>query len=62
MCTALSEAVVVQEISKALADVLLSIDAGLKRGFVQAKNTGEIRGDADPKALAWLASAALHSL
>ncbi len=62
LCTAASEAVVEPEIRNVLAGVLSRLDCALERRFAAAIASGQISSDADPRALASLAAAALHSL
>lgn len=62
LCTAVTEAVVEPEIRDVLAGVLSRLDRVLERSFAAAIVSGQITRDADPRALALLAAAALHSL
>ncbi len=62
LCTAATEAVVEPEIRAVLAGVLSRLDCALERSFAAAIASGQISRDADPRALAALAAAALHSL
>ena len=62
LCTAATEAVVEPEIRGVLAGVLSRFDGALERSFVKAVESGQISRDADPRALASLAAAVLHSL
>ncbi len=60
--TATTEAVEDPEIRDVLADRLGRLDADLETRFRAAVDSGELNADADPAALAVLASALLHSL
>lgn len=60
--TATSEAAEDPAIRTAFADGLRGLDAGLEARFQAARDAGELPGDADPAALAFLASATLHSI
>ncbi len=60
--TATTEAVDDPEIRSLLADGLRALDADFEARFRLAREKGELNGDADPAALAVLASALLHSL
>lgn len=59
---ALSTAVADEAVRTSLHDGLAEIDQGFAALFLRARETGEIAPDADPDALAFLASALLHSL
>ena len=60
--TATSEAAEDPAIRNAFADGLRGLDAGLEARFRDAREGGELPGNADPAALAFLASATLHSI
>ncbi|KIH84189.1 TetR/AcrR family transcriptional regulator [Pseudomonas batumici] len=60
--TATTEAVEDPEIRDILADRLDRLDADLETRLRAAVDSGELNGDADPEALAVLASSLLHSL
>jgi TetR/AcrR family transcriptional regulator, copper-responsive repressor len=60
--TATTEAVEDTEIRKALEEGLHMLDAYLEARFRTARETGELKDDADPAALAVLASATLHTI
>ncbi|WP_338525408.1 TetR/AcrR family transcriptional regulator [Pseudomonas batumici] len=60
--TATTEAVEDPEIRDILADRLSRLDADLETRLRAAVDSGELNGDADPAALAVLASSLLHSL
>lgn len=60
--TATTEAVEDPEIREVLSDRLSRLDADLEVRLQAAKNAGELQGDADPAALAVLASSLLHSI
>lgn len=60
--TATSEAVEDPAIRNTFADGLRALDAGLKARFLAARDACELPADADPTALAFLASATLHSI
>jgi AcrR family transcriptional regulator len=60
--TAATVAAVDDEVRAFLADSMRSTDLFLRRQFEKAKERGEIAADADPVALAYLASATLHTL
>lgn len=60
--TATTEAVEDAEIRSALADGLRALDADFEARFRMARERGELRDDADPAALAVLASATLHTI
>lgn len=60
--TATTEAVEDPEIRSALADGLRTLDADFEARLRMACETGELKGDADPAALAVVASATLHTL
>ena len=60
--TATAEAVDDAEIRSSLADGLRTLDADLEARIRLAREKGELRDDADPAALAVLASATLHTI
>jgi TetR/AcrR family transcriptional regulator, copper-responsive repressor len=60
--TATTEAVEDPEIRSALAEGLRTLDADLEAHLRMARERGELKDDADPAALAVLASATLHSI
>ncbi|WP_085717983.1 TetR/AcrR family transcriptional regulator [Pseudomonas sp. B28(2017)] len=60
--TATTEAVEDPEIREVLSDRLSRLDADLEVRLQAAKNAGELKVDADPAALAVLASSLLHSI
>ncbi len=60
--TATTEAVEDPQIREVLSDRLSRLDADLEVRLQAAKNAGELKGDADPAALAVLASSLLHSI
>jgi TetR/AcrR family transcriptional regulator, copper-responsive repressor len=60
--TAVTEAVEDLEIRKSVAAGLRMIDADFEARFRTARDKGELKGDADPTALAILASATMHSI
>jgi AcrR family transcriptional regulator len=60
--TATTEAVEDPEIRSALADEFRTLDADFEARIRTAHERGELRGDADPAALAVLASATLHTI
>lgn len=60
--TAITEAVEDLEIRSSLAEGLRKLDADFEARFRLAHERGELQGDADPSALAVLASALLHTL
>jgi AcrR family transcriptional regulator len=60
--TATTEAVEDAEIRSALAEGLRALDADLEARFRMARERGELKTDADPAALAVLASATLHTI
>jgi AcrR family transcriptional regulator len=60
--TATAEAVEDPEIRSALAKGLRALDADLEARFRLARDRGELKDDADPAALAALASAVLHTI
>jgi TetR/AcrR family transcriptional regulator, copper-responsive repressor len=60
--TATSEAVEDPAIRTLFADGLRRLDEGFARRFAAAQQKGELRPEADPAALAFLASAVLHSI
>ncbi|MES2057141.1 MAG: TetR/AcrR family transcriptional regulator [Pseudomonadota bacterium] len=60
--TALTEAVEDPEIRRIVTAGLATLDAAFEARFRLARETGELREDADPVALAILASATMHSI
>jgi AcrR family transcriptional regulator len=60
--TAVTETVEDADIRKSVAAGLRAIDADFEARFRTANDRGELRGDADPAALAILASATMHSI
>jgi len=60
--TATTEAVEDAEIRSALVEGLRALDGDLEARFRIARDKGELKDDADPAALAVLASATLHSV
>lgn len=60
--TALTQAVLDGEVRQKLGDALHEIDASFEARLLAAKEKRELRSDADPAALAKLASAVLHTL
>ena len=60
--TATTEAVEDPEIRSALAEGLRALDADLEARLQIARETGELKADADPEALAMVASATLHTI
>jgi TetR/AcrR family transcriptional regulator, copper-responsive repressor len=60
--TATTEAVEDPEIRKALAEGVHLLDADLEARLQMARDKGELKDDADPAALAMLASATLHTI
>jgi TetR/AcrR family transcriptional regulator, copper-responsive repressor len=60
--TAVTETVEDAEIRKSVAAGLRAIDADFEACFRAASDRGELKGDADPAALAILASATMHSI
>jgi TetR/AcrR family transcriptional regulator, copper-responsive repressor len=62
VCTATAAALDEPEVKQALAKVLRVMDRALEKRLELARTTGELPGDANPRALALLASGALHSL
>jgi AcrR family transcriptional regulator len=60
--TATTEAVEDTQIRKILAERLSRLDADLEKRLQAAIKSGELKSDADPTALAVLASALLHSI
>ena len=60
--TATTEAVEDPEIRSALAGGLRALDAALEARLRIARETGELKADADPAALAMVASATLHTI
>jgi TetR/AcrR family transcriptional regulator, copper-responsive repressor len=60
--TAATVAVVDADVRAFLADTTRSTDAFLKSRIVKAKDRGELAPDADPRALAYLATATMHTI
>jgi TetR/AcrR family transcriptional regulator, copper-responsive repressor len=60
--TAVTETLEDAEIRKSVAAGLRAIDADFEARFRTARARGELKGDADPAALAILASATMHSI
>lgn len=60
--TAVTEAVEDPAIRASLAEGIRALDADFERRIRAAQDRGELRSDADATALAWLASATLHSI
>jgi TetR/AcrR family transcriptional regulator, copper-responsive repressor len=60
--TAVTETLEDAEIRKSVAAGLRAIDADFEARFRTARDRGELKGDADPVALAILASATMHSI
>ena len=60
--TAITEAVEDPEIRSSLAEGFCSLDAAFEARFRLAREAGALKADADPPALAVLASAVLHSI
>jgi TetR/AcrR family transcriptional regulator, copper-responsive repressor len=60
--TATTEAVDDPEIRSALAEGLRALDADLEARLQIAREAGELKADADPAALAMVASATLHTI
>ena len=60
--TAVTETVEDQEIRDSVAAGLLSMDADFEARLRRAQESGELNGDADPAALAILASATMHTI
>jgi TetR/AcrR family transcriptional regulator, copper-responsive repressor len=60
--TAVTETTEDAEIRKSVAAGLRAIDADFEARFRSARDRGELRADADPTALAILASATMHSI
>jgi TetR/AcrR family transcriptional regulator, copper-responsive repressor len=60
--TAVTETLEDAEIRKSVAAGLRAIDADFEARFRAASDRGELKGDADPAALAILASATMHSI
>jgi TetR/AcrR family transcriptional regulator, copper-responsive repressor len=60
--TAVTETLEDAEIRKSVAAGLRAIDADFEARFRTARDRGELKGDADPAALAILASATMHSI
>ena len=60
--TATTEAVDDAEIRSALAEGLRALDAGFEARFRMAREKNKLKADADPAALAVLASATLHTI
>ena len=62
LCTAAAEAVVEPAIRDVLAGVLARLDGALERSFEAAKLSGQLSTSAEPRTLAALAAAVLHSV
>jgi AcrR family transcriptional regulator len=62
MGTAVTEAVVDPDIRESLVAGLHTIDADFEARFRIARERGELKGDADPAALAFLASATMQTI
>jgi AcrR family transcriptional regulator len=62
MCTAPSAAIDEPEVKDALREVLATIDRGFEKRLTSAREAGELATDTDVRALARVASSALHSL
>jgi len=60
--TAITEAPGDAEIQRIAADGFRKLDGDFEARFKLARTRGELKPDADPKALALLASATMHSL
>ncbi|GLQ88778.1 TetR/AcrR family transcriptional regulator [Dyella flagellata] len=60
--TAITEAPVDPEIRGIASKGFHALDAGFEARFKLARASGELKGDADPKALAQFASATMHSM
>jgi TetR/AcrR family transcriptional regulator, copper-responsive repressor len=60
--TAVTETLEDAEIRKSVAAGLRAIDADFEARFRAARDRGELKGDADPAALAILASGTMHSI
>jgi AcrR family transcriptional regulator len=60
--TAATEAVTNPLVREQLAGVLHDVDEAFEKRIKRAKDEGELPADADPKALAAIASATMHSL
>jgi AcrR family transcriptional regulator len=60
--TAVAQAVTDADIRAALADVLREIEGAFRARIARARRSGELSADADPAALAKVASATLYSL
>ena len=60
--TAITEAAGDPEIQRIVAEGFRKIDADFEACFKRARAAGELKQDADPKALALLASATMHTL
>jgi AcrR family transcriptional regulator len=60
--TAVTETLEDAEIRKSVAAGLRAIDADFEARFRAARDRGELKGEADPAALAILASATMHSI
>jgi AcrR family transcriptional regulator len=60
--TAVTETLEDQEIRKSVAAGLRTIDADFEARFRDARDRGELNGNADPATLAILASATMHSI
>jgi hypothetical protein len=60
--TAVTEALGDREIRNSLAMGVRSLDADFERRFQLAREKGELKKDADPAALAVLATATMHTI
>ncbi len=60
--TAITEAPGNPEIQRIVADGFHALDADFEARFKQARGAGELKQDADPQALALLASATMHTM
>jgi TetR/AcrR family transcriptional regulator, copper-responsive repressor len=60
--TAVTEAPVDLEIQRMLAESFDTLDADFEKHFKRARADGELKHDADPKAMAMVASATMHSM
>lgn len=60
--TAITEAPVDPEIRRIVAEGFRALDADFETRFKLARSAGELKEDADPKALALLATATMHSM
>jgi len=60
--TAVTEAVENATIRKSLTSGIQALDTDFEARFRRGQETGELKGDADPAALAVLATATLHTI